>query len=71
MDITASPLSSIKALENVHTALRSGGLALLVLKFPKERNIEPVQTKLSSLGFSITEILEPDRKEAYVIARKL
>ncbi|MFZ2410915.1 MAG: methyltransferase domain-containing protein [Candidatus Methanoperedens sp.] len=71
MDITASPLSSIKALENILTALKRGGMLLQVLKLPKDRDWEPVLKKLSSLGLEIIQILEPEKKEAYIIARKL
>ncbi len=71
MDITASPLSSIKALENVLAALKKGGMLLQVLKLPKERDREPILNKLSSLGLEIIEIMEPQKKEAYIIARKL
>ncbi len=71
LDITASPLSSIKALENVLFALKSGGMLLQVLKLPKDRDREPILKKLSSLGLEITEVLEPEKKEAYIIARKL
>ncbi len=71
LDITASPLSSIKALENVLSALKSGGKLLQVLKLPKDRDREPILRKLSSLGLEITEVLEPEKKEAYIIARKL
>lgn len=70
MDITASPLSSIKALENVLTALKSGGMLLQVLKLPKERDRDPIIKKLHSLGLEIIEIMESEKKEAYIIARK-
>ncbi len=71
MDITASPLSSIKALENALPALKRGGMLLQVLKLSKERDREPIVKKLSSLGLEIIEIMEPLKKEAYIIARKL
>lgn len=71
LDITASPLSSIKALENVLSALKSGGKLLQVLKLPKDRDREPILKKLSSMGLEITGVLEPEKKEAYIIARKL
>ncbi len=71
LDITASPLSSIKALENALTALKSGGMLLQVLKLPKDREKEPIMKKLSSLGLEIIRIIEPEKKEAYIIARKL
>ncbi len=71
LDITASPLSSIKALENVLPALKSGGMLLQVFKLPKDEDREPILEKLSSLGLEIIELLEPLKKEAYIIARKL
>ncbi|MCX9024738.1 MAG: S4 domain-containing protein [Candidatus Methanoperedens sp.] len=71
LDITASPLSSIKALENVLSALKSGGKLLQVIKLPKDTDREPILRKLTSLGLEITGVLEPEKKEAYVIARKL
>ncbi|VVB84446.1 Fibrillarin-like rRNA/tRNA 2'-O-methyltransferase [uncultured archaeon] len=71
MDITADPLSSIKALENALPALKRGGFLMQVMKLPKKREIEPILTKLPSLGLGIIDVLEPEKKEAYVIARKL
>ena len=71
MDITADPLSSIKALENVLIALKSGGMLMEVLKLPKKKEREPALRKISSLGLEIIDVLTPEKKEAYVIARKL
>ena len=71
MDITADPLSSIKALENALPALKSGGMLMQVLKLPKKKEREPILMKLSSMGLEIIDVLEPEKKEAYVIARKL
>jgi 23S rRNA (cytidine1920-2'-O)/16S rRNA (cytidine1409-2'-O)-methyltransferase len=71
LDITASPSSSLKALENVLVALKSGGMLLHVLKSPEESEKEQVMQKLSSLGLEIIETLEPEKKEVYIIARKL
>ncbi len=71
MDITVSPLSSIAALENVHPALKSGGMLMQVIKLPKKRDRGPILMKLSNLGFEIIEVLEPEKKEAYIIARKI
>ncbi|MDO8725373.1 MAG: S4 domain-containing protein [Candidatus Methanoperedens sp.] len=71
MDITADPLSSIKALENVLPALKSGGMLMQVLKLPKNKDREPNLMKLSCLGIEIIDVIESEKKEAYVIARKL
>jgi len=71
LDITVSPLSSIKALENVLPSLKIGGRLLQVLKLPKNSEIEPVLTKLTLMGFEIKQVIEAEKQEAYVIARKL
>ncbi len=71
MDITAGPLSSIKALENALPALKCGGMLMQVLKLPKKKEKEPFLNRLSSIGLTIIDVLEPEKKEAYVIARKL
>jgi len=71
VDITADPLSSIKALENVLPSLKCGGMLMQVLKLPKKKEREPNLMKLSSLGLEIVDVLESEKKEAYVIARKL
>jgi len=71
LDITVSPLSSIKALENVFSSLTKGGRLLQVLKLPKSSEKEPILTKLTSMGFAIQQVIEAEKQEAYVIARKL
>jgi len=71
LDITANPISSIQALEHVLPALKNEGMLLIVLKLPKDKERELHLGKLSSLGLEITGIIEPDKQEAYVIARKL
>jgi 23S rRNA (cytidine1920-2'-O)/16S rRNA (cytidine1409-2'-O)-methyltransferase len=71
LDITVSPLSSIKALENVFPSLKKGGRLLQVLKLPKSSEKEPILAKLTSMGFEITQVIEAQKQEAYIIARKL
>ena len=71
LDITANAISSIQALEHVLPTLKNGGMLLIVLKLPKDQERELHLSKLSSLGLEITDIIEPDKQEAYVIARKL
>jgi len=51
--------------------LKSGGMLMQVLKLPKKKDREPNLLKLSSLGIEIIDELESEKKEAYVIARKL
>lgn len=71
LDITVSPLSSIKALENIFPSLKRGGLFLLVLKLPKNSEKEPIPAKLSTMGFEIQEVIQAEKQEIYIIARKL
>jgi 23S rRNA (cytidine1920-2'-O)/16S rRNA (cytidine1409-2'-O)-methyltransferase len=71
LDITVSPLSSIKALENVVPSLKKGGRLLQVLKLPKSSEKEPILAKLISMGFKIEQVIEAQKQEAYIIARKL
>ena len=71
MDITVSPLSSMIALENVLPALKSGGMLMQVLKLSKKGDREPIIGKLLTLGLEIIDVLEPEKKEAYIVARKL
>jgi 23S rRNA (cytidine1920-2'-O)/16S rRNA (cytidine1409-2'-O)-methyltransferase len=71
MDITADPLSSIKALENALPALKNSGMLMQVLKLPKKKERGQILIKLSSLGLEIIDVLESEKKEAYVLARKL
>ncbi|MDW7727718.1 MAG: S4 domain-containing protein [Candidatus Methanoperedens sp.] len=71
LDITANPISSIQALEHVLPALKNGGILLIVLKLPKDKEHELHLSKLSSIGLEIIDIIEPGKQEVYVIARKL
>ncbi len=71
LDITVSPLSSIKALLNVFPSLKKGGRLLQVLKLPKSQEIESILEKLTLMGFEIEQVIEAQKQEAYIIARKL
>jgi len=71
LDITASPLSSLKALGSVLPTLKRGGMLLQVFKLPENKSYEPILEKLPSMGFENIQILESEKKEAYAIARKL
>lgn len=70
-DITASPESSIKALQNALSALKIGGILLVVLKLPKEVDRNPILILLPSMGLEIINMLEPEKEEIYVIAKKM
>lgn len=71
LDITVSPLSSLKALGNILPSLKRGGMLLQVLKLPKKSEKESIPAKLTLMGFEIQQVIEAEKREAYVIARKL
>lgn len=71
LDITVGPTASIKALRNVLPALKRSGILLQVLKVPGIKDINPVITELSGIGLEIVQIIRAEKKESYVIARKL
>ncbi len=71
LDITAKILSSIKALIHVLPSLKRGGMLLQVLKSFQNKEREIITQQLSSMGLDIIEILEAEKKEAYLIAKKL
>ncbi|PWB53729.1 MAG: cell division protein FtsJ [Candidatus Methanoperedenaceae archaeon] len=70
-DITVNPLDSLKALGNVFPSLKRGGMLLQIFKLPEKNDIGPILERLSSMGFEIIQIIEAQKKESYVIARKI
>jgi len=71
LDITVNPFDSLKALKNVLPALKRGGMLLQVFKSPEKSDRGTIIEELSLMGFDILQIIEGQKKEAYVIARKL
>lgn len=71
LDITVDPKDSLKALGNMLPALKKGGMLLAVFKLPEKTDRGPILEGLSLMGFEILLIIEAQKKEAYVIARKL
>lgn len=71
LDITVDPLDSLKALKNLIPALKTGGILLHVLKLPDKNDTAPIIEELSLMGFKTKQIIEGQKKEAYVIAVKL
>jgi len=70
LDITVNPQASLKALRNVLPSLKRGAMLLQVFKLPEKNDKEPIIQDLTSMGLEIMEIIEAQKKEAYVIARK-
>jgi len=71
MDITLEPEDSIKALSRVLPLLREDGKLLQVIKSPKKRNPKPILNKIENLGFEIQKIIDSEKQEIYVVARKI
>jgi 23S rRNA (cytidine1920-2'-O)/16S rRNA (cytidine1409-2'-O)-methyltransferase len=67
-DITVEPLDSIKVLARVLPLLKSGGRVLQVLKLPDRSVLNECTNRLKKLGLTIQHILEPEKREVYVIA---
>jgi len=71
LDITVDPFDSLKALKNVLAALKKGGMLLQVFKLPEKSDSGAIIEELSLMGFEIIQIMGAQKKEEYVIARKL
>lgn len=67
-DITVEPLDSIKVLARVLPLLKPGGRVLQVLKLPDRSDLEECINRLKELGLTIQYMLEPEKREVYVIA---
>ncbi len=67
-DITVEPLDSIKVLARVLPLLKSGGRVLQVLKLTDRSVLNECTNRLKELGLTIQLIIEPDKREVYVIA---
>ncbi|WNY28067.1 hypothetical protein MmiEs2_02470 [Methanimicrococcus stummii] len=69
-DMTLEPTDSISALIRMTPLLRAGGRLLQVIKIPKNRSKSAVLRKIEEAGYMVEEIIEPERQETYIIARK-
>lgn len=69
-DMTLEPVDSVAALTRMAPLLRDGGRLLQVIKIPKHRSKSAVLRKIEEAGFTIEEIIEPERQETYIIAVK-
>jgi Predicted rRNA methylase len=69
-DMTLEPTDSIAALERMTALLREGGRLLQVIKIPKNRSKASILRKIEDFGFTVEDVIEPERQETYIIARK-
>ena len=70
-DITLEPEDSIKVLSRVLPLLRENGKLLHVIKSSKKKNPKPILNKMKNLGLVIQKIIDSEKQEIYVVARKL
>ncbi|MDV0445138.1 hypothetical protein MmiAt1_06950 [Methanimicrococcus sp. At1] len=70
-DMTLEPADSVSALIRMTPLLRAGGRLLQVIKIPKNRSKSAVLRKIEEAGYVVEEVIEPERQETYIIARKL
>lgn len=69
-DMTLEPADSVSALIRMTPLLREGGRLLQVIKIPKNRSKSSVLRKIEEAGYAVEEVIEPQRQETYIIARK-
>ncbi|WP_321417798.1 SAM-dependent methyltransferase [uncultured Methanomethylovorans sp.] len=69
-DMTLEPADSLLALKRVLPLLKEGGKLLQVIKIQKRENREPIISKIEDMGVKIVQVIEPQKQEIYVIARK-
>ena len=67
-DITVEPEDSIKVLERVLPLLKPDGHILQVLKLGDRSGLEEHIERIKGIGISIQHIIEPDKREVYVVA---
>lgn len=70
-DMTLEPMDSLTALERVLPLLRENGKLLQVIKMGTQKNSKPVLAKVESMGLEILQVMDSDRQEIYIIARKV
>lgn len=69
-DMTLEPEAAIKALEKVLPLLKPQGKLLQVFKMQKRKNPKPILSKIEALGLDILQVIESEKQEIYVIAKK-
>ncbi|MCL7415439.1 MAG: S4 domain-containing protein [ANME-2 cluster archaeon] len=67
-DITVEPEDSIVVLERVLPLLKPDGRILQVLKLGSRTRLDALIEKMAGLGLSVQHIIEPEKREVYVIA---
>lgn len=68
IDITVEPEDSLLVLKRVLPLLKPGGRVLLVLKLFPVSALDPFLNDISGSGLEVQQIIEPDKREVYVVA---
>ncbi|WP_338099048.1 S4 domain-containing protein [Methanolapillus africanus] len=69
-DMTLEPKDSLLALSRMCVLLKDGGWLLQVIKIPKNRFKKSIVKKIESFGFTVSDVLEPQTQEVYIVAQK-
>jgi 23S rRNA (cytidine1920-2'-O)/16S rRNA (cytidine1409-2'-O)-methyltransferase len=70
-DMTLDPADALKALERVLPLLKEGGKLLQVIKIKNRQNRKPILGRIESMGMEVVHVLESEKEEIYIIARKI
>jgi 23S rRNA (cytidine1920-2'-O)/16S rRNA (cytidine1409-2'-O)-methyltransferase len=70
-DMTLEPADSLLALKRVFPLLKEDGKLLQVIKIQKRENREPLLSKIEDIGVEVIRVIESQKQEIYVIARKV
>ncbi|MDO9516663.1 MAG: S4 domain-containing protein [Methanosarcinaceae archaeon] len=70
-DLTLEPADSLEALERVMPLLKDGGRLLQVIKIKNRENRKPILSQIESMGLTITDVLESEKEEIYIVASKM
>ncbi|NPE31986.1 cell division protein FtsJ [Methanococcoides sp. SA1] len=70
-DMTLEPEDSLTALKRVLPLLKLNGRLLQVIKVSKRIKREPLLSIMEGLGLEIQNVLESEKQEIYVVARKI
>ena len=70
-DMTLEPKDSVAALIRLSPLIKEGGQLLQVIKIPKNHSKSSLLKKIEKAGFEVEDVIEPERQETYIIAKKV
>jgi 23S rRNA (cytidine1920-2'-O)/16S rRNA (cytidine1409-2'-O)-methyltransferase len=69
-DMTVEPAMSVEIMSRFLPLQREGGRVLQVLKLDRISDIDPFLKLLENKGLEVVQVIKPEKREAYVIARR-